>query len=411
MNSTHKQYSRGFTLLEALVALLVMGFGMLALTSLQLSLSRNADVAKQRTEAMRLAQDKIEELRSYNGIDDGTSPWDNLASSSTAESISSYSIGTATVGTNTTFSRSWSLGGTNADQYRVAKVTVSWTDRANETQSIVLTTAIARNDPSLTGYANFPLPQNTNLKRPKNRNLNIPIQAIDLGDGRSAYRLNDGFQVIFSDTTGGVVRTCTGLDETGSNEADANCSNVDGYIVAGYVSGSITSSSGSDPSPTMPTGINTSGITGNTTGSTIKCIYQQATDVSASTTTYISGFHYYLCVIPVDVGSGWSGTIRLGGVSVLSSYKVCRFQYADSNFVDDNERNDGSYDNVQMSLDNQNYYISSSSGANCPSITSIATYYTSGDALEMHQDCRTTALPTVTQTGTCPSASFNAPSQ
>src|SRR5687768_8847406 len=59
---------QGFALIEAMVAGLVMAFGMLAIIGLQLSLSRNADFAKSRTEATRLAQEQMEELRSYRTI-------------------------------------------------------------------------------------------------------------------------------------------------------------------------------------------------------------------------------------------------------------------------------------------------------------------------------------------------------
>ena len=44
---------RGISLVEALVAMLVMSFGMLAIVGLQATLRLNADVAKQRAEAVR----------------------------------------------------------------------------------------------------------------------------------------------------------------------------------------------------------------------------------------------------------------------------------------------------------------------------------------------------------------------
>ena len=58
----------GFTLVEALIALLVLAFGMLAVAGLQTTLAHNADVARQRTEATRLAQARVEALRAYQQV-------------------------------------------------------------------------------------------------------------------------------------------------------------------------------------------------------------------------------------------------------------------------------------------------------------------------------------------------------
>ncbi|NJK42622.1 MAG: hypothetical protein HC937_02765 [Aquincola sp.] len=50
MNTLHTRRQSGFALLEALVAMLVMAFGMLAIASFQMNLSRSSDLAKQRAE-------------------------------------------------------------------------------------------------------------------------------------------------------------------------------------------------------------------------------------------------------------------------------------------------------------------------------------------------------------------------
>ena len=64
----HTARQSGFTLLEALIALLTTAFGMLAIAGLHTELSRGSDVAKQRSEAVRLAQKKIEELRAFQQV-------------------------------------------------------------------------------------------------------------------------------------------------------------------------------------------------------------------------------------------------------------------------------------------------------------------------------------------------------
>ena len=59
-NQPRRARNGGFALIEAMVAMLVMAFGMLSLVGMQSMLSRNADTAKQRTEAQRLAEEKLE---------------------------------------------------------------------------------------------------------------------------------------------------------------------------------------------------------------------------------------------------------------------------------------------------------------------------------------------------------------
>jgi Tfp pilus assembly protein PilV len=410
------RYSQGFALLDGLAAFAIVALGLLAMASMQLMLSRSADVAKQRSEATRLAQDKMEELRSYTGISTGTINWNGLASNTTGEAISSYVIGTSSYDTNTTFTRLWQLGGTVNDSHRPASVTVNWTDRTGQAQSVVLNSVIARVDPADSGFLSFPLPQNTNLKRPKNRNINIPVQAIDLGGGKSAFQLAGNYAIVFNDLSGYVIEKCN-TTVTAANYANgtAGCSVFNAFILAGYVSGSITNSgSGTSAAATMPTGINVTGLTGwdNSGGNSITCTYVPARDQNNTDAdlNLIAGYQYYLCVIPMATGGTWSGTVRLGGVTTSGNYKVCRFQYAASAFVDANERNVQPYVNVGESLDNQNYYIENSNNNNCPTITTASGVTGGSVATVLHQNCRSSQSPTTDATGTCPATAHNAPS-
>lgn len=412
----------GFTLIEAMVALIVLGFGMLALAGMQATLSRNADVAKQRTEAMRLAQDKMEGLRSFTGLtaDATYVDWTDLGSGT--DQISSYVLSGTTLGsTNTTFTRRWTLGGASTDSQRAINVSVSWTDRSGDTQSINLASVVARVDPKDAGVLAYPLPENTNLKRPKNRNLNIPIQAIPLSGGKSAYKLPAGFSIVFSDVTGYVVEKCDTTSITDTTYADASwraahCTTYDAFILAGYVSGdSGVVTNNSSGVATMPSGVNVYGVTDwdNSNNKQISCSYGQARDQNKAAddpTGLIPNYQYYICVIPVRANGGtWSGTVRLGGVSVGSNYKVCRFQYAASEFINDNERNLQPYSNVNESLDNQNYYIRSSNDGNCPTVGVSITGVSGGTvATQLHQDCRSGQSPGTGANDACPAAAYNA---
>ena len=56
---------RGVSLIEALVAMAVMAFGTLGVLGVQTTLRLNADIAKQRNEAVRIGQETIEAARSF----------------------------------------------------------------------------------------------------------------------------------------------------------------------------------------------------------------------------------------------------------------------------------------------------------------------------------------------------------
>jgi Tfp pilus assembly protein PilV len=355
----------GFTLLEALIALLITAFGMLGLAGMQMMMSRNADVAKQRSEATRLAEQQIETMRGYTQIQSATGvfAWNDLAGSTQT---------VTPTGSNTAYTVTSELSGTISDTMRVLKVTVSWRDRSNELNDLKLNTVIAQLDPARSGGLGFPLPANTNLRRPMDRSLNIPFPARDIGNGTSVYSLSN-FAIVFSNDSGYVVKRCDAvdIDDVESEEDLDNCSDFNAYIVAGYVSKTMSSFPAS-------LDINETDMAARLTGdeSGIECSMQTAENQNTGAT--ISDYKYYLCVIPVATEGTWSGRIHLSGMNSGTDYLVCRFQYADTDYIDDNQRNLQPYSGVNQSLDNQNYVITTSN--NCPTVSGLATVE--------HQNCR-----------------------
>src|SRR6478735_6959556 len=66
----HSKRARGFSLLEVLVAVVILSVGLLALATLQLSLIRSSAETKSQTIAAGLAKDKIESVRSFVSLSD-----------------------------------------------------------------------------------------------------------------------------------------------------------------------------------------------------------------------------------------------------------------------------------------------------------------------------------------------------
>ena len=372
--------SRGFSLIEALIALAITAFGLLALAGVALKLAHSEDVARQRGEATRLAQEQIESFRSFTQLsaEPGKNAWDSMGSGNTSDQITNDDD----FNTNTTFTRSWQVFDSAGDPWRRVSVTVAWTDRIKgdaEPQSLTFNSIISKTDPFDSGALAFPQPGNTTLKRPKNRSMNIPVPAVDLGEGKSAIPVGTGLYAVFSNDTGWVVRTCN-FNITTASELDL-CEQTTAYIIAGYISLKSSGNGNGNNNNTLSfpadLAINTSQISGSTG---VVCSVSDARDQNDN--TVLSGYKYYLCVVYVAAeGQSWSGKVRLAGSTLNSGTAdvlVCRFQYAASSTSNANQRNVQPYSAVADSLDNQNYVITNLSS--CPTIDSLAT--------TQHQNCR-----------------------
>jgi type IV pilus modification protein PilV len=65
---------QGFTLIEAMVTVLVLSIGLIGVTKMQLSIALNTQLARQRSEAVLIAQSKIEGFRSTGTCVAATDP-------------------------------------------------------------------------------------------------------------------------------------------------------------------------------------------------------------------------------------------------------------------------------------------------------------------------------------------------
>jgi len=140
-NNIHCRSQRGSTLFEALVAFLVLSLGMIAIARIQGHLRLGADVARQRSEAVRLAQEDMETLRGFASIEAeaGMRSFDGIASASRM------------VRADTTYLVDRRIATTDLPHAKSAAITVSWTDRSGSAQEITLHSIIAGSDPALTG--------------------------------------------------------------------------------------------------------------------------------------------------------------------------------------------------------------------------------------------------------------------
>ena len=153
----------GFSLVEILIAMAVIAFGLVSIGKLQVQLIRAGGGSKARTTAVYLAQRKMDDLRDYSALT-GTPSYSGITNNGGGQ----IAAGTVTMD-NATFTLAWTsddyyYSGFNSiatttvptptpsyPDFKQVQVTVSWTDAGNEAQSVVVETAIAPLDPRKSG--------------------------------------------------------------------------------------------------------------------------------------------------------------------------------------------------------------------------------------------------------------------
>lgn len=130
---------RGQTLIETLVTLLFVAVGVIALIRFQNYLSYDNNVAQQTADALTLATSKLESLKDFQVL--------NTTSGYTAYAGITTGSATATV-MNTSYNLAWTVTAHTSPTYKTLDVTVSWTDRYGNAQSVELTTNVAGLEPS-----------------------------------------------------------------------------------------------------------------------------------------------------------------------------------------------------------------------------------------------------------------------
>ena len=143
MEKTLPNKVQGFSLIETLIAAVIVAVAMLGLGKLQgITLLNSAD-SRMKTHALNLAQEKIEALRmfanqsTYTGLACGACTDSNL------------------LGANANFNRTWKISSCPSlvvtSTCKKVSVKVTWTDPQGTEQAVQLTSYIAEADPVKSG--------------------------------------------------------------------------------------------------------------------------------------------------------------------------------------------------------------------------------------------------------------------
>lgn len=309
---------RGVSLMEALVALVVMAIGAVAVVGMQATLRLNGDVAKQRAEAVRLAQEVVEDWRGFTQFNAvvGQTDWTELTSTATA---------TTHLGSNTTFSRSITVvtrGAADDDPLsKTVHVAVTWDDRTGQPQRVALNTIIAGIAPELGGALSLPA-EGSLIRNPQGRHPAVPQSATDQGDGTSRYSPPGAGTAywIFNNATGLILQVCPPSPAT--CDPDSKAVPLSGFIR--FATGVSQPTSAMAEAPTDPP-------------MTVQMMVDQDVPIDQDVTCYQetgSTYVAYICAVPINlVSSKWSGQSRLTGIPLATSiadgsssaFRVCRY--------------------------------------------------------------------------------------
>jgi len=390
--SAHRQ--RGVTLIEALLAFLVLAGGMLSMARLQLHLQAHADLSRQRSEATRIAQEDIESLRAFAFLQaaaaaSGATPYERIATvTSSVEHLNGAAM-------NTVFQLTREINDSHSARLKAATVSVAWAARDGSEQRAVLDSVVAGENPVLAGALTLA----PSLLTPTSgyaRSPGIPASAKSLGDGRSALKpgIAGSTAWVFDNLSAQVTQRCTDLPGSLTTRQLSvsdltQCRELRGR----WVSGTVRFSNASPPNPEaandIPLDLAISlALTGVADAASPSCstealktvqylfadgVRREAVPLAAVPSSVgvaewnELGERYlvYQCVVPITGTSGrWSGRsslVPLGWTlgTATRDHKVCRYatDLDRSGAIDRNEEHPAAYTDVDRSLMQQNFLV------------------------------------------------------
>lgn len=317
MNGSPFRSARGVSLIEAICALGVMAFGMLAVVGVQATLRSNADVSKQRSEAVRLAQQGMEQARGFAKlVVDPATP---------AEEFDEINlvVGAATLGLNASYTVSRQVPFVSPyPNMKTVTSQVTWLDRAGVQQTVQLNSAMTRIGPELA--ASMALPQQSGaMLKPVGRNASIPLGAKNLGSGISVFMPPQAaagtVAWVFNNFSGlitGVCNLAAGSTTAGVVAADvALCSdNTTAQLVSGFIRFASTAVQPTLAEAESPTGstLNLDMVLQLTSAGHpapgVVCFDDSSSDAA---TAALRQTVAYFCVVTSNFNYTWAGRTRI----------------------------------------------------------------------------------------------------
>jgi hypothetical protein len=298
---------RGASLLEAVIALAVLSFGVLGAAPWQTELAQSAAVAARRLQAVQLVEGELEALRASRPLD--------IGSDTREVSLDAlhYRSERRLVADATAASLAW------------VHEAVTWRDGLSGLHTLAVATAASRAPAELSAVLVAPRDPAAG-PRVLGRAPGVPVTALDRGDGRSVFTPpgSGAISFVFDNASGRIAARCGGVPS-------AACVSLDALPLSGWIRVSLATPPDAlhpDDTP-LPLALQMD----LTLGRLVEpgCTMERRDGALA-----------YHCAIATD-GGAWSGRSDV----LAPSHRVCR--YAPSH----PER----YDHIDRPLMQQNFLV------------------------------------------------------
>lgn len=142
--------SSGFSLIEVLVSLVILSVGLIGTAKFQAATLKSGSDSQARSEAVTIAQSKLEEFKSFKTI----AAYNNIESSEAlieeAED-EGETLEFSVDGTSAEYSIDWSITENTAPNYLEITVTVAWEDSMGSPQQVSIDSIIGESNPNFSG--------------------------------------------------------------------------------------------------------------------------------------------------------------------------------------------------------------------------------------------------------------------
>jgi prepilin-type N-terminal cleavage/methylation domain-containing protein len=127
-----KKKQKGFSIIEVLITLIILGGALTALAKFQVYSLRTIGLTKQTTEAVMVGQQKLDLLRGFTSLT-------NYTAIATGEDT--------VTGNNATYTRSWTVSTNTTPAFKSIEMKVTWTDSDGTSNSVYINGVIPGMDP------------------------------------------------------------------------------------------------------------------------------------------------------------------------------------------------------------------------------------------------------------------------